>query len=252
MALTNKLTAIADAIREKTGTTEPMTLDSMATAISGITGGGGGELTDYIPESALTIIGYCDYMCYKGKWDWFIEKHGDKITTSNLVNTSCMFQNCSLEEIPFILNYKDTTSVKDLTRTFSNSKICKVPTINIPNAQTLILNSIFSNCNYLRDLNGVFENEEAFGASWQSFVNNSQFSNHYVSDLFNCLYSLRTVPTWFYLLKLNPNSSTYIYPSYNFYYETFTSCYSLDEVKNIPVYKCQGDATTNMFTGTFN
>lgn len=36
MALTDKLTAIADATRAKTGTTEQMTLDEIATAISGI------------------------------------------------------------------------------------------------------------------------------------------------------------------------------------------------------------------------
>ena len=51
MALTNKLTAIADAIREKTGTTEPLTLDAMATAISGITTGGGGEGAEELPRS---------------------------------------------------------------------------------------------------------------------------------------------------------------------------------------------------------
>ncbi len=43
MALTDKLTAIADAIRGKTGKTESMTLAQMATEIAGIkTGGGGG------------------------------------------------------------------------------------------------------------------------------------------------------------------------------------------------------------------
>lgn len=42
MALTNKLTAIADAIRGKTGKTEEMTLDQMATEIAGIVAGGGG------------------------------------------------------------------------------------------------------------------------------------------------------------------------------------------------------------------
>lgn len=42
MALTNKLTAIADAIRGKTGKTEEMTLDQMATEIAGIVTGGGG------------------------------------------------------------------------------------------------------------------------------------------------------------------------------------------------------------------
>lgn len=40
MALTDKLTAIADATRAKTGTTEQMTLDEIATAISGISSGG--------------------------------------------------------------------------------------------------------------------------------------------------------------------------------------------------------------------
>ena len=43
MALTDKLTAIADAIRGKTGKTEEMTLAQMATEIEGIETGGGGD-----------------------------------------------------------------------------------------------------------------------------------------------------------------------------------------------------------------
>ena len=42
MALTDKLTNIADAIRGKTGGTDAMTLDQMAEAIAGIEAGGGG------------------------------------------------------------------------------------------------------------------------------------------------------------------------------------------------------------------
>lgn len=42
----DKMTAIADAIRAKTGGTEPLTLDGMATAIAGIEGGGGGTQPD--------------------------------------------------------------------------------------------------------------------------------------------------------------------------------------------------------------
>ena len=48
MALTDKLTAIADAIRSKTGTTEPMTLDEMATAILNIT-------TGSVPSDTITL-----------------------------------------------------------------------------------------------------------------------------------------------------------------------------------------------------
>ena len=44
MALTDKLTAIADAIRGKTGGTELLTLDEMATAISSITGASGADI----------------------------------------------------------------------------------------------------------------------------------------------------------------------------------------------------------------
>ena len=46
MALTDKLTAIADAVRAKTGGTELLTLDEIAAAISGISGGGGGPFTN--------------------------------------------------------------------------------------------------------------------------------------------------------------------------------------------------------------
>ena len=42
MALINKLRAIGDAIRAKTGGTEELTLDQMATAIAGIEGGNSG------------------------------------------------------------------------------------------------------------------------------------------------------------------------------------------------------------------
>ncbi len=48
MGLISKLTAIADAIRSKTGTTDPMTLDEMATAILNIT-------TGSVPSDTITL-----------------------------------------------------------------------------------------------------------------------------------------------------------------------------------------------------
>lgn len=42
MALTDKLTSIANAIREKTGSTEKLSLEGMADAIAAISAGGGG------------------------------------------------------------------------------------------------------------------------------------------------------------------------------------------------------------------
>ena len=53
MALTDKLTNIANAIREKTGSTDTMNLEGMAAAIAGITGGGGAGLAYDMGEFVL-------------------------------------------------------------------------------------------------------------------------------------------------------------------------------------------------------
>lgn len=53
MALTDKLTAIADAIRGKTGGTEGLTLDQMAMEIEGISGGGGSAEWNTICEGKI-------------------------------------------------------------------------------------------------------------------------------------------------------------------------------------------------------
>ena len=62
MALTDKLTAIADATRAKTGTTNQMTLDEIATAINGISSGGKeillGQYTMATGNHASFIIDY--------------------------------------------------------------------------------------------------------------------------------------------------------------------------------------------------
>ena len=59
MALTDKLTAIADAIRGKTGGTQEMTLEQMAQAIAGIEVGGGGGLSEPITGSfTATKVSY--------------------------------------------------------------------------------------------------------------------------------------------------------------------------------------------------
>lgn len=54
MALTDKLTAVADAIRGKTGKAEPLTLDQMATEITGIQAGGNDDVTRSILDRTIT------------------------------------------------------------------------------------------------------------------------------------------------------------------------------------------------------
>lgn len=55
MALTNKLSAIGDAIREKTGKADKLSLEQMVTEIAGIeTGGGGKDLSAGLIDGSLT------------------------------------------------------------------------------------------------------------------------------------------------------------------------------------------------------
>ena len=56
MALIDKLTAIANAIRSKTGSTDLMSLDDMPTAIEGIQSGGGGN-----PSAESKDVNFIDY-----------------------------------------------------------------------------------------------------------------------------------------------------------------------------------------------
>ena len=55
MALTDKLKAIANAIREKTGKTDPLTLDQMPDEISGIVSGDGEDLDTELDEQESLI-----------------------------------------------------------------------------------------------------------------------------------------------------------------------------------------------------
>ena len=79
MALTDKLVALGDAVREKAGLTEPMTIEEMTTALTNLDTG--------IPASDLVISRDAKYFCQNGYgWFEFVKKHGDKITTKDLTN----------------------------------------------------------------------------------------------------------------------------------------------------------------------
>ena len=121
MALTNKLTAIANAIREKTGTTNKLTLDEMPTAISNISSGGGD-----LPAEALNITGDCTYRFANGGWDWFINNYGNRITTSSITNANYMFTNSNVTSIPFDINLNIGSSV-DLSFIFNYCVNLEVP-----------------------------------------------------------------------------------------------------------------------------
>lgn len=246
MALTDKLTAIGDAIREKTGKSELMTLDEMPTEIAAITTGGGGEL----PEEALIITGDCGYRFANGGWNWFLDEYGNQITTKDITSLSNMFTGSrNLTSILFDINCKDYTGMptnsvsyaNDLTSMFTNcTNLIEAPKIIKP---TIInLQNIFDNCVMLRDI------PDDYCDTWRSDFIDAQTSAYTgnASSIFRQCYSLRSYPK-----KIHTFVNKNINSGYNTIYQNmFYNCFVLDEITDIPL-PYTSTFTSNVFSNTF-
>ena len=236
MALINKLEAVGDAIRAKTGKTDLLTLDEMVTEIAAIETGGGD-----LPEEAFLITGDCEYRFAYDGWNWFIENYGNKVTTKDISNPSWMFyKNEKLEYIPFEIN---VTGVP-LNQMFEKNYMLKeVPKVNSNFSKTtgeMDMNGMFADCRSLREIpNDFFWNlgDEEFWDKEKARKGNRQ------NSFYNC-YSLRKLPD--ISMLINAENAVYTHLYYYFCY----NCLCLDEITNIPVI---GDVTmtSNMFNYSF-
>lgn len=215
MALIDKLSAIGDAIREKTGKDDLLTLDQMPTEIQAIETGGGD-----LPEEGLTITGNCKYRFYLGKWDWFINAYGNKITAENITNMNSMFYGSQVEEIPFELNGTPSSSI-ELVEMFSACKYLKsIPKIN--NIKPGGMSKMFQQCCSLKEI------PDDIDANWDwSYVESNTFSRPAI--FYEC-YSLRKYPNS--LLNHGKPSTSY---SSSIYMNLFNNCASLDEIIDLPM-----------------
>ena len=97
-SLTGKLTAIGNAIREKTGKSDLLTLDQMPTEIRSITSAQG-----YVPtDEDLTFKENSQHLFYNDNYNWIIENYADRIKCGK--QGWYTFFNCrKLRHIPSIL-----------------------------------------------------------------------------------------------------------------------------------------------------
>lgn len=129
MALIDKLSAIGDAIREKTGKDDLLTLDQMPGEIQAIETGGG-----ELPEEAFIIEGDCQYKFSGSGWNWYLERYGNKITTGMITDARQMFyDNSGKFDIPFDLHimllYSATPAFA--TNIFQYTTFTRYPTLYI-------------------------------------------------------------------------------------------------------------------------
>ena len=238
MSVNEKMTAIADAIREKTGKSELITLDAMPGEIRGIeTGGGGADL----PEEAFNITGNCQYRFKNGGWDWFIRDYGSRVNTSNIEALGYMFENSKVENIPFDLNIKKSQPI-DFISLFNNcSNLKSIPKIgNIPTIKEA--KNMFAFCYKLRYL--PEDIADWFDWSYMDAQTSSYSCNR--SHMFTSCYSLRSIPMNF-LSHATPKAAG----NYTYFYSGFQQCYVLDELVGLPI-PYTATYTSNLFNSTFD
>ena len=166
MALTNKLTAIADAIREKTETTDLLKLDDMPTAISNIEAGGGKYKPRYLYQpisfrnykgteldhetQMLDTTNFTDMNYMFGSCSNLTHLDLSGWNTSNVTNMSYMFNSCSnLTHLD--LSSFDTSNVTDMSNMFYGSAM--LTKLDIRNftfdkvtSNNVMFSSVPSNC----------------------------------------------------------------------------------------------------------
>ena len=225
------LTAIGNAIRNKTGETALIAPLDMPTEINGISTGGG-----TLPEEAFNITGDCSDRFKRDGWNWFINNYGSQVTTNNITNCENMFYyNNKLTTIPFSINCKPLTTMNCTYMFYSCTQLTALPEITVYIEK---MDNMFSNCYCLREIPDSYL--ETFDFS--HFNATTEASASYI---FAYCYSLRKIPSGF-LKKIYGNQQ----PSYKRIYNAgFQNCYSLDEIIGIPV--DSSVITSNIFTITF-
>lgn len=233
MALTDKLTAIGNAIREKTGGTDLLTLDQMPAEIASISTGGGG-----IEIEPIVLTGDCSHFGTGPLSSKFIELFGDKITTNGLTSLSNMFNNYELTNIPFELNMNNASG-RSCMSLFERAKNLEVlPMMNDFYPESV--SRMFYGCARLRTIpENVFNNW-----NYDRLHRYSYAGTDYM--FYNC-YSLRNIPESFLKnIYTSGTSSSYSLLNYGFY-----TCYCLDEIRGIN-FNPNVNITSNVCVWSFN
>lgn len=253
------LTAIGDAIRGKEGTTELVPVNDMATRITSLPSGGGGDL----PDEAFIITGDCRYRFASSGWNWFLNQYRNQLTTNNITNAEKMFDsNPSTEFFDTPINIRVSSSTSFINMFAYCNNVVKIPDIYIDRSGysgNVSMGSMFTSCYKLTTLPYIYnatpsslgyflsscQRLRTIPEDWIDTWDTSMVSM--TSTLFNSCYSLRQIPNSI-LQKLNNCkwlSANYVYNS------LFTACYTLDKIENLFV-AANKSYTSNMFSTAFD
>ena len=189
----------------------------------GLNSSGGGSGGDAPPASALNLTGNIDFMFASGNWDWYIEKYGNQITTTDLMSLNGTFKESKLSTIQFSLNVYTQNSGCYFYDTFKNcSNLTSVPTIT---GKVGTFFGVFDGCSKLTTI------PDSVGELDFTLMNTDTSGRNCGYNFHGCR-SLRYIPKTL-LKKLYGNSGNG--GSYTAYFYQFTECYSLDALDGVAV-----------------
>ena len=231
------LTSIADAVRTKGGTTDPIVVSDIPTAITNLPSGGGD-----IPEEAFVISGDCYYRFSNNGWNWFIEKYGNKITTKDITIANSMFHGSDkIPKVPFDLNLSSSRSYHDSSYIFENcDNLTQIPKLN--NVIVYDARGMFRMCRTLRTI----PEDIADTWNWSYLEKQTSSSIGKQNEMLQGCVSLRSFP-----MTLIKSGNPYSNYSNSYYRNGFNDCYALDELINLPIPYTKAKWNSNAFISTF-
>ena len=186
--LGNFLTDVADAIREKKGTTDTILASNFDTEIASIEGGV--DINEYLSD---TITNGSNSL---GGWAKTIKKMRSPLTIEG-TGAEYMFYNCPVNELPQL----DTSNVTNMSHMFTScTNLTTIPQINTSNVTNM--DYMFSGCANLTtipqlDTSNVTDMRYMFSGCTNLTTTTSQLDTSNVTDMrymFNSCTNLTTIP----------------------------------------------------------
>lgn len=262
------LITIADAIRYKTATTDPISTSEMAPMILSLK-------TDGLPPEVFILTGNCNYRFFANNWTWLITDYNEFMYSEDITNLAATFISCKgFDDLGFPLNIVDGANCN---QAFDGCEIKIMPIVNGKMGEGLAMfknSSIETARNYECDTSAVYDYSEMFFNANQlqtlPYLINCRpsdcslmfyhcdkiteipedyfetWNTHNSTDLyglFTYCVSLRRVPAKALQDLFRGMTSSY-------YYSLFPYCHALDELVGIPVRTA--NSGINAFNGAFN
>ena len=217
--LGNFLTDVADAIREKKGTTDTILASNFDTEIASIESGG--DINEYLSD---TITSGNNSL---GGWTKTIKKMRSPLTVEG-TSAEYMFYNCPVNELPQL----DTSNVTNMSHMFTScTNLTTIPQINTSNVTNMSL--MFASCANLTtipqlDTSNVTDMSNMFSGC-RKITTIPQLNGEKLINVYRNFYSCTSLENFNGLINLGQEFSTSQNANYYNYTLDLSSSTSLTE-----------------------